>query len=171
MKPRYEETSAEVEEMLRKAQILENKIDALEKAKNCPTCGMKKMDCVQKMGGCGMKKADMAEKDKYCMKNFGKKYSECSDKQKAQCDKAHGKVEKGDHHKATSFTTEPENAQFMIETGGQTYHQGYQTNQSLLQSSDVANKGATSSSFNMDSLSSKMNTHDLNTGRVITSGE
>lgn len=39
-------------------------------------------------------KASMAEKDKYCMKNFGKKYSECSAKQKAQCDKAHGKVEK-----------------------------------------------------------------------------
>jgi len=39
-------------------------------------------------------KADMATKDKYCMKNFGKKYSECSEKQKAQCDKAHGKVEK-----------------------------------------------------------------------------
>jgi hypothetical protein len=40
-------------------------------------------------------KASMAEKDKYCMKNFGKKYSECSAKQKAQCDKVHGKVEKG----------------------------------------------------------------------------
>ena len=28
------------------------------------------------------------------MKNFGKKYSECSAKQKAQCDKAHGPVKK-----------------------------------------------------------------------------
>ena len=137
MKPRCEETSAEVEEMLRKAQILESKIDALEKAQDCPSCGMKKMDCVKKYGSA----------------------SACAD------------MKKGEHHKATSFSTEPENAQFMIETGGQTYHQGYQTNQSLLQSSDVANNGATSSSFNMDSLSSKMNTHDLNTGRVITSGE
>lgn len=50
MKPRYEETSAEVEEMLRKAQILESKIDALEKAQDCPSCGMKKMDCVKKYG-------------------------------------------------------------------------------------------------------------------------
>ena len=40
--------------------------------------------------------ADMAEKDKYCMKNFGKKYSECSEEEKAQCDKVHGKVEKGE---------------------------------------------------------------------------
>jgi hypothetical protein len=40
--------------------------------------------------------ADMATKDKYCMKNFGKKYSECSEKEKAQCDKVHGKVEKGE---------------------------------------------------------------------------
>ena len=40
------------------------------------------------------KKGNMGEKDKYCMKNFGKKYSECSAKQKAQCDKAHGPVKK-----------------------------------------------------------------------------
>ena len=40
-------------------------------------------------------KGSMDEKDKYCMKNFGKKYSECSAKEKAQCDKVHGKVEKG----------------------------------------------------------------------------
>ena len=41
-----------------------------------------------------IKKGNMGEKDKYCMKNFGKKYSKCSAKQKAQCDKAHGPVEK-----------------------------------------------------------------------------
>ena len=41
-----------------------------------------------------IKKGNMGEKDKYCMKNFGKKYSECSAKQKAQCDKAHGPVKK-----------------------------------------------------------------------------
>ena len=41
-----------------------------------------------------IKKGNMGEKDKYCMKNFGKKYSECSAKQKAQCDKVHGPVKK-----------------------------------------------------------------------------
>ena len=43
-----------------------------------------------------IKKADMSEKNEYCMKNFGKKYSECSEKQKAQCDRVCGKVEKED---------------------------------------------------------------------------
>lgn len=53
---------------------------------SCPTCG-----------GGKVKKADMGEKDRYCRKHFGKKYSECSPKQKAQCDRECGqKVEKGD---------------------------------------------------------------------------
>jgi len=38
----------------------------------------------------------MSEKNEYCMKNFGKRYSECSEKQKAQCDRVCGKVEKED---------------------------------------------------------------------------
>ena len=69
MKPRFEPISYEVKQMLEKAEQLNNRIDLLEKG-------------------------SMAEKDKYCMKNFGKKYSECSEKQKAQCDKAHGKPDK-----------------------------------------------------------------------------
>jgi|TARA_R100001460_G_scaffold1317_6_gene5082 hypothetical protein len=70
MKPRYEEMSYETTVLFEKAHQLSSRLNLLEKA-------------------------SMAEKDKYCMKNFGKKYSECSEKQKAQCDKAHGKVEKG----------------------------------------------------------------------------
>ena len=69
MKPRFEPISYEVKQMLEKAERLNNRIDSLEKG-------------------------SMAEKDKYCMKNFGKKYSECSEKQKAQCDKIHGKADK-----------------------------------------------------------------------------
>ena len=42
-----------------------------------------------------MAKADMVTKDKYCMEKFGK-YSECSEMQKAQCDKVHGKMEKAE---------------------------------------------------------------------------
>ncbi len=41
-------------------------------------------------------KADMGEKNKYCRKHFGCDYSECTDKQKAQCNRECGKVEKGD---------------------------------------------------------------------------
>ena len=113
MKPRYEETSSEVEEMLRKAQQLEKKIDTIEKAK----------------------------------------------------------IEKGEHHKTQSFGTDAESVNFMIETGGQTYNAFYDTNQSLLESTDVANKGAVSSSLNLDALSRRMNTHDANTGHVVESGE
>ena len=47
----------------------------------------------------------------------------------------------------------------MIETGGNTYHQQYSTNNSLLDSEDVANKGATSTSFNVEELAKRMNAH------------
>ena len=143
------------------------------------------------------KKADMSEKDKYCQKNFGKKYSECTAKEKAQCDKSVDKVEKGkgmgmcatcgekkmdmekgmcmkmgcmgkasvdmkkgSQHKIQTFNTNPETTQFMIETGGNTYHQQYSTNNSLLDSEDVANKGASSSTVNLESLNRNQNPHD-----------
>ena len=41
-------------------------------------------------------KADMSEKNKYCQKHFGCNYSECTDKQKAQCNRECGKVKKED---------------------------------------------------------------------------
>ena len=54
----------------------------------CSVC--KNVDC---MGECGtgMSKADMGEKNKYCQKHFGRNYSECTPKQKAQCDRECGK--------------------------------------------------------------------------------
>jgi len=84
MKPRPVENG-----YLTKAIELEQRIDELLKGEDCPKCKggkLNKMGQCMKMG-CGgkMAKADMATKDKYCMKNFGKKYSECSEKQKAQC--------------------------------------------------------------------------------------
>ena len=107
-----------------------------------------------------LKKADMSMKDKYCMKRYGKKYSECSAEQKTQCDKNVDKVEKGEHHKETMFDTRPGNVQFVSESGGQTFNAQYQTNQSLLDVDDVANKGASSSSVDMDMESSRRNPHD-----------
>ena len=70
------------------------------------------------------------------------------------------KVEKGEHHKETSFDTRPGGVQFVSESGGQTFNAQYQTNQSLLDSDDVANKGASSSSVNMEAESSSRNPHD-----------
>ena len=107
-----------------------------------------------------LKKADMSMKDKYCMKRYGKKYSECSAEQKTQCDKNVDKVEKGEHHKETMFDTRPGNVQFMSESGGQTFNAQYQTNQSLLDVDDVANKGASSSSLDLQSESPRRNPHD-----------
>ncbi len=43
-------------------------------------------DALRQKKGKKVEKGDMGEKDKYCKKHFGKKYSECSDKEKAQCD-------------------------------------------------------------------------------------
>ena len=94
MKPIPSPVSYEAMTQLHRAQRLLEKADKLEmvehEGKKVPTFA------ADGKGAKDMKeKASMAEKDKYCMKNFGKKYSECSAKEKAQCDKVHGKVEKG----------------------------------------------------------------------------
>ena len=94
MKPIPSPVSYEAMTQLHRAQHLLEKADKLEmvehEGKKVPTFA------ADGKGAKDMKtKASMAEKDKYCMKNFGKKYSECSAKEKTQCDKVHGKVEKG----------------------------------------------------------------------------
>ena len=206
MSPIPSPASGEAYELLKKAKSL------LEKAE--------KLDMVEHEGkkvpafaadGKGAKdekkKADMSEKDKYCQKNFGKKYSECTAKEKAQCDKSVDKVEKGkgmgmcptcgekkmdmekgmcmkmgcmgkasvdmkkgSQHKIQTFNTNPETTQFMIETGGNTYHQQYSTNNSLLDSEDVANKGASSSTVNLESLNRNQNPHDTPAPGHMTEG-
>ena len=98
MKPRYEETSSEVQDLLKKALLLEKKIEEAE-------------------------------------------------------------IKKGEQHLQQSYGTTPEDSRFHIETGGQTYNAFYNTNQALLNSEDVTNKGASSESVNIDSTPMK-NTHD-----------
>ena len=73
-------------------------------------------------------------------------------------------------HYQTTFSTEPGGVEFHSETGGQTRNAGYTTNQRLLDSTDVANKGATSESVSLDSLSPKMNTHDRASVGHVTEG-
>lgn len=60
----------------------------------------------------------------------------------------------------TTFDSKPAGVMFMAESGGQTRNAYYTTNQYPYTAEDVANKGATSSSFNMESLGSQMNPHD-----------
>lgn len=90
--------------------------------------------------------------------------SKCGEElNKASCLKAgcgDHSVSKGEHHKETMFDTRPGGVQFVSESGGQTFNAQYQTNQSLLDADDVANKGASSSSVNMEAESSSRNPHD-----------
>jgi len=66
-----------------------------DKNTNCsPMC--KNVDCIN-CEDSDFNKADMGEKNKYCQKHFGCSYSECTSKQKAQCDRECGKeVSKAD---------------------------------------------------------------------------
>tara|TARA_R100001163_G_scaffold18559_1_gene16392 strand:+ start:14816 stop:15463 length:648 start_codon:yes stop_codon:yes gene_type:complete len=209
VRPRYSEVDNDAIDLLNKAQKLLKKAEKLQmvehdgkKVPHFAADGVGDKDA--------KKKGSMAEKDKYCMKNFGKKYSECSDKQKSQCDKAHGKVEKGkgmgmcsecgemkmDMEKGmcmkmgcgmkkygemkkaspnfiTTFSTEPQDVTFVAESGGQTRNAYYTSNQHLLDSEDVANKGATSYAYNLDTLSPTVNTHDrpLESHEITSGGE
>ena len=210
---KYSDCSAKQKAQCDKAHGKVEKADMAEKDKYCmKRFGKKYSDCSEKQKAeCDrnvnkVEKASMAEKDKYCMKNFGKKYSECTAAQKAQCDKAHGKVEKGSekcpkcgdkmdkgmcmkagcggmmkygnvqkgpHHKEQSFDTKPGGVQFMAESGGQTYNAYYTTNQSLLESDDVANKGARRENYSLEALGPITNTHDraVVTHEITSGGE
>jgi len=155
MRPIPSPASGEAYELLKKAKSLLEKAEKLdmvehegkkvpafaadgkgskdEKKKGmglCPECGEKKMDMEKGM----------------CMK--------------AGCGSMKADMKKGEQHKTQTFNTKPETTQFMIETGGNTYHQQYSTNNSLLESDDVANKGATSSSVNLEALHRNQNPHD-----------
>ena len=196
VRPRYSEVDNEAIDLLNKAQKLLNKAEKLQmvehdgkKVPHFAADGKGDKDA--------KKKADMSEKNKYCMKRFGKKYSDCSEKQKTQCDDAHGKVEKGamcancpgmlrkdcgcevskygSMKKAspnfiTSFSTKPQDVTFVAESGGQTRNAYYTSNQHLLDSEDVANKGATSYAYNLETLSPTVNTHDRPFESHITDG-
>lgn len=96
------------------------------------------------------------------------RYQETSSEVKKMLQKAEilakraDEIEKGMHHLATSFSTEPSGEEFHIVQGETSRNMFYTSNQSLLDSTDVANKGAKNSSVNMDALSKKLNTHDTN---------
>ena len=106
-----------------------------------------------------MVKADMATKDKYCKKNFGKKYSECSEKQKAQCDKAQGKMAKAEPGFKPEKITDI-NPAFYAESGGQTKSGYFTTNGRTIETEDAPKKKKGKESSDMERLSSRMNPHD-----------
>ena len=101
MKPRYTTASNDVYDMLAKAQNLLHKAEELSKAEPCPSCGGKIVK-----GGCMMKDGTM----------------------KMGCGGMKADMKKGEQHKTQSFGTKPDTSTFHIETGGNTYHQQYSTN-------------------------------------------
>ena len=118
------------------------KMGCTSKAKTmgtCPSCGGK-----MTKGGCMMKDGTM----------------------KMGCGGMKADMKKGEHHKETMFDTRPGGVQFMSESGGKTFNAQYQTNQSLLDVDDVANKGASSSTLDMQAESSLRNPHD-NINRLV----
>jgi len=81
-------------------------------------------------------------------------------------------VQKGQPEYSVSYNTKPQETMLVSESGGQTRNAHYQTNNHLLDSDDVANKGATSTSFNLESLRSKLNPHENPIeGHLNTSGD
>jgi hypothetical protein len=159
--PRFSPASNEAIELLEKANSLVQRAEQLEKAEKCPKCGgaIEKGQCM-KTGCTGMMKYGTVEKAEEC-KECGKVGDKCT------C------VKKGPHHKAQSFDTKPGNVQFMAESGGQTYNAYYTTNQSLLDSEDVANKGARSENYSLEALAPITNTHDraVETHEITSGGE
>ena len=144
MRPIPSPASNEAFNLLKKAKSLLEKTEALEKGMKgmglCPECGEKKMDMEKGM----------------CMK--------------AGCGSMKADMKKGDHHKAQSFGTKPDASTFHIETGGNTYHQQYSTNNTLLESEDVANKGASTSSVNIEVLNRQKNRYESTAKGDLTEG-
>ena len=69
-------------------------------------------------------------------------------------------VKKAQPEYNVTFNTKPEGLGFVSETAGQTRSAYYTTNQHLLDSDDVANKGATTTSVNLEKLGGQMNPHE-----------
>jgi len=188
VRPIPSEASYEVSEMLKKAVRLLEKAEKLEMVEHdgkkvpafaadgkgakdetkkgsdkCPSCGEKMEKGMCKMG-CKMEKG--SDKCPSCGEKMDMEKGMC----KMGCTGKAADMKKGEHHYLQSYGTKPEHAQFMIETGGQTYNSFYYTNQSLLDSDDVANKGASSHSVDLTALQPNMNPHENPVKGHLTEG-
>lgn len=102
---------------------------------------------------------DYLEKAKMCPCGSGKpKASCCPNMQKAQPEYS------------VSFNTKPQEIMLVSETGGQTRNSHYTTNNHLLESDNVTNKGARRFSVNLDALSPNMNPQDSPAKGHLTEG-
>ena len=74
-------------------------------------------------------------------------------------------IEKAQPNYSVAFETTPHDISFESESGGRTRNAHYSTNNHLIESQDVANKGASSESVNFDTT--PMNERGDNTGRLV----
>ena len=79
-------------------------------------------------------------------------------------------IEKAQPEYGVTYNTKPQETMLVSESGGQTRNAHYQTNNHLLDSDDVANKGTTSSSVNLENLRSKLNPHENPVEGHLTEG-
>jgi hypothetical protein len=142
-KPIPSPASHEALELMKKAQTLLDRAEDIEKAMD------KKMGLCPDCGG-KMEKGN-------CMAKMG-------------CGAMKADMKKGEQHKVQTFGTTPNATTFHIETGGDTYHQQYSTNNTLLDVEDIANKGASQSSVNMEALNKNQNPHDTPAPGHLTEG-
>ena len=90
-----------------------------------------------------------------------------SGKPKAKCCP---EIEKASPDYITSFSTEAQDVTFVSESGGQTRNAYYTTNQHLLDSTDIANKGARRFNVDIAALSDSVNTHGHPVKSHLTEG-
>ena len=185
MKPIPSPASREAMDLLNKAQRLLEKAEELDmvehegedvpafaadgkgpkdkkKGKKCPECEGEGDDCECDDEG-DEDEGPQDEGDDDIKLEKGKKCPECGEAMnKGACMKmgCGAKMQKAEPGFSTTFGFEPQNIMFASESGGQTRNAYYSTNQHLINSQDVANKGAQSSSVNFEGLSGQLNPHD-----------
>jgi hypothetical protein len=85
-------------------------------------------------------------------------------------DKRIDAIEKSQPGYSVAFKTSPHEISLQSESGGLTRNAHYTTNNHLLESEVVKNKGADKSTTDLDSLGRKLNTHDQNKGHEDFAG-
>ena len=98
-------------------------------------------------------KASMAEKNKFCQKHFGRNYSECTPKQKAQCDRECGKASD-----VKKYEQEPDSSNSVptfqnVDGGIAVNARGYTTNQRVPHTVDGIKKTTISEKANIPAYS------------------
>jgi len=139
MKPRFEQQSYEVTQLIEKASVMKNRISVLEKAKTCKDCDKTPCDC-KDCPECGGKMNKMG-----CMKMGcgGKMY-------KAE-----------EEYKLPKQKITDVNPELHSESGGQTRNAYYTTNGISIESEDVKPKRSKDGKkTDLQGLGKKMNPHE-----------